>query len=496
MSDLYIGSGSWILGRVNERYGLPFQPRPAQLKRIGQLGPLDTAGYYCDPGTGKTLMSTVSALHKIIETPDLAVLVIMPFPVLLPQWTEWLRNIKGVGKVVQFQGTPKERAAMRLGDAQFIVMSTPIFKKERERILRELKGRPLLGIVDEAHCIKNIGSQTYKAVRDTFQERLMLLTGTPLTTPGDAYAYCRLVSPPIYRSERHFRNLHVGDEDFFGKVTSWVNLDMLRENFLNNSTRMLKEEALADLKQPVYKVIDYAMAPAHAELYERLVEEQLLLLEDGSKIDATSASRLYNAAQQIIANWDHFSGNPNNRAAVFDVVESVLDEVGCVRNDKVNWSDRAQLAGMGEIVRAPKIIIFAQYRMTNRKLVQELAPYGAVACFSEVTPAQQAKNITRFMEDPTCQVLVANPGSAGYGWNPQKVCSDVLFVEAPTVPRDFHQGIGRVYRDGQEFTPVIRICRAAGTIQHRLHHNLLEKDALANSVQTAYQDLKDALRGS
>jgi SNF2 family DNA or RNA helicase len=112
-----------------------------------------------------------------------------------------------------------------------------------------------------------------------------------------------------------------------------------------------------------------------------------------------------------------------------------------------------------------------------------------------VSPKQQNLNVDRFLEDPTCRVLIAQPLSAGMGLNLQGVSSDVLFLETPLVPKDFHQAVGRVYREGQTKTPNVRIAIAAGTIQERLHRQLLLKDELVNKVQIGFQNLREAIYG-
>lgn len=466
-----------VMETVNANYHLPFQPRLKQARWIEELAPLDRSGWYADPGCGKTLMSTCVALYKSCFDPSLCTVVVCP-PILVNQWVRWLESIKGISKVVPYKGTPKQRADLEIRDAQFVVLSNDIFKRDVGRLERDLAGRPLYGIVDEAASIKNVGTINHKTVRDFFNGHcLSLLTGTPLSTPADAYAYVKLISPMIYRSQRQFLNIHVEEEDFFGKVTKWRNLELMQENLLTNSMRMLKEEALADLKKPLYVPLTYELEPAHIALYLRLMQEQILLTENGGKIDATGQNRLYNAAQQIIFNYDYFSGDDTKKSAAWDLVQNTIDEIGISRG-----SDR-------------KLIIFGQYKMTNRKLTAALQEYGAVAAFSEVSATQKDRNIDRFMNDPTCKILVAQPRSAGMGLNPQEVCSDILFIETPTAPMFFHQAVGRIYRDGQKHVPVVRIAIAEKTIQVRLHKQLLENDELINKVQVSYKDLRDAIYG-
>lgn len=476
--------GYSILDAVNGSYKLPFQPYDFQRERIEELGHFDRSGWYAEPGCGKTLMSTVVALHKQIADPKLVTFVIMP-PILINTWARWLNSIGGVSDVVTYRGTPKQRYELDLRRARFVLMSIQIFKKDYERLVKAFGNRSRLGIVDEAHSVKNVSSDNHRMVRDFFLgQHLMLLTGTPLSNPTDVYGYVKLISPLVYRSYQQFKNIHVAEQDFFGNVTEWRDLDLLQQNLLLNSCRILKEEVLTDLKQPIYTPLYYPLDPAHMRLYDRLMTEQLLEYEKSGKIiDATGANRLYHAAQQIICNYGHFADDDTKRSAAFDILDATLEELGIQKN------------GSKEQCSGKKLLAFSLYKMTNRQVVEYLADYGAVACYSEVGRAAQDRNIDRFLSDPTCKVLVAQPLSAGFGLNLQEVCSDVLFLETPVVPAHFHQGVARVYREGQRKTPTVRIAIAERTIQVVLHRRLLDKDALVNRIQIGFKDLKDAIYG-
>lgn len=454
-------------------HAIPFDLRVDQVEDVEELLPFDRVGIFNEVGTGKTATSTVLALawdsdHNI---------VLMP-PILLTQWRKWLESLHDIGAITLYRGAPKVRQALDLSRAKWILTTIQMFKSDLPHIRKQLGDRSTNTIVDEGHCIKHPGSANHKAVRDfSLGQRLQILTGTPISSPGDTYGYVKLKTPSVYRSQKHFEDLHVEERDFFDNVVKWRNLEMMSKNLMLQSVRRLSREVLAHLKMPNYIPITYDLDPEHLRLYNQLADEQLLLLPDGGKIDATSAGRLYNAMQQIVCNWDHFSGDPSCKAKIFEVVDMVADEI-----DLLN-------------VEASKLIIFTYYRMTSRAMHAHTQKYGSVACYSDISASQQAKAIERFLYDPACRVIVAQPGSGGAGWNPQHVCREVLWAEEPVIPLHFVQGVGRVDRDGQIYVPNIRLAIAQGTVQPRLHANLLKKDALANKVQGGFMDLRDAIRG-
>lgn len=468
--------------------GRPLIFKEKQVEAINDLAPLARAGLYAEVATGKTAMSTACALYKaMVQSERVYMIVLMP-PILIPQWFRWLQlgvRHKETGLppcAVMYRGTPRQRKQLDL-DQDFILMSIQVFKKDFEYLSEWAKGKHVFLLPDEATSIKNPESDNYKMTRDFTDSEpdsreLMLLTGTPLSKPGDAYAYVKLVSPTVYRNHRHFEQVHVSKKDFFGKVTHWDNLEFLRENLLLNSKRILQKEIWPDLDDPLYDPIHYDLEPEHIALYNKLAEEQILLIEDGGKIDATVKQRLYAMLQQIICNPGHFSGKAELRSAAHELLDQILDELS---------------AGQAE---GRKLMIYATYQMTNRGLLQYLEPYGFVGFYGEISGARQQENLQRLVHDPKCWGGVAQPLSAGYGLDGlQAVISDCFFMETPTVGKDFAQAVGRFTRPGQTRKVNVRIGIANGTCQHRLHRQLLDNDALANSVQGGWQDLKDAIYG-
>jgi hypothetical protein len=328
-----------VLGQFEffDKLGQPLVFKDKQAETINDLAPLSRAGMYAEVATGKTAMSTACALYKAGARPERVFMIVLMPPILIPQWYHWLTH--GVRHkesglppcALMYRGAPRQRKQLDL-DQDFILMSIQVFKRDFGYLSEWAKGKHVFLLVDEATSIKNHESDNFKMTRDFVAaepdaRELMLLTGTPLSKPGDAYAYVKLVSPTVYRNHRHFEQVHVAKKDFFGQVTQWDNLEFLSENLLLNSKRVLQKEIWPDLDEPLYDPIHYDLEPEHLALYNKLAQEQLLLLENGGKIDATSKQRLYTMLQQIIANPGHFSGKAELRSAAHDLLDQLLDEL-------------------------------------------------------------------------------------------------------------------------------------------------------------------------
>jgi len=406
---------------------------------------------------------------------EIDVSVILLPPILIDLWARWLAKITRTDgtplKVVIYRGSPAQRAQIRFDGSEIVLMSIQIFKKDIERIERETAGRRCHVIVDEAHCLKDVGTGNYKTLRDFAADKsLQLLTGTPLNSPGDAYAYVKLLSPSIYRNLKQFELIHVGERDFFNNVVKWSNLDLLQQNLMHNADRKTKEEVLLDLPECTIMPIHYELDPKHLKLYRKMVDEQLLKLPDGDKIDATQASALRHALSQIVMQWHYFGQDPELKSAGYTLIEQVLDELG----------DR-------------KLIVFGSYQRTNQEMVRR---FNCPGIWGEVPPKQKQLAWDRFTNESSCRMIVLHPIAAGQGLDgAQHVCQEALYVEPPIAVSHFTQSLSRVHRDGQRNAVTVRLGIANGTIQHYQVKSLTEKEALINPIQMSRAMLRDSLMG-
>lgn len=458
---------------VTKSFQLPFPLYGFQQDTVNKLAPVTKAGYYLDVGAGKTATSIASFLYQLEVGYCNKLIVIMP-PILIDGWFKTLETYPELkGKTTIYRGTPTRRNKINLGETLITLVGLQIFKRDRGRFETAFKDQKVTVILDEAAHIKNVASQNYKMFRDfTADKNVMLLTGTPLSTPIDGYAYMSFTAPGLYRTFSMYQNRYVGERDFFQKIVSWKNLEELNETLKINSVRILKQDVLKDLPEVTYTPMFYSLTKPHHDLYKKLANEELLVLENGGKIDATTASGLYHKLGQIICNYDYFSGRENAKSAAYELLDQVLDELD-----------------------GGKLVVFSNYRLTNRGLAKHLDKQNAVTAFGDNSVTQNNANIEKFIEDPEVKILIGQPSSIGVGVDGlQGVCSDVLFLEIPSLTM-FHQAVARLHRAGQKNGVHVRIAVANETLQVRQQENLLFNDELVNKVIRNVGDLRASLFG-
>jgi hypothetical protein len=432
-------------------------------------------------GYGKTVIATAISL---VLQPQLTIILVPP--VLIPQWVAWLGSIPGAGLALAYDAPPKKRQALPLQDADWLVMSYQVFNNDIELLRRLCAKAEVLLVVDEAQALKGRGV-LFKNVRNFAAGRdLITMSGTIASKPGDYYSYIKLNTPDTYGTYTQFENIHVKERDIFKQPIEWHNLDLLQTNLNMRRIHRTKEEVHSALPKAKVIPIYYDLSKEHMALYRRLMEEQLLLLDDGGKIDATTATRLYHAAQQIVIDYGFFAGDETKRSAIFDLVDGIADEINL----------GGEILMDGKLQPASKLILWTTHRSVSRLIGEHmdarLAPIGkrGVMAFSEV---DSKANVQQFMSDPNTVNLTAQPGSAGAGLNPQYFCWECAYVQLPTTTIPFIQSSGRIDRKGQRYNPNIRLLIARGTIQEQLLRNLIKNDELVNKAAGSKGAIKNMI---
>ena len=470
--------GQSIVDYVLSEYELPWPLRSHQVSTINELGQYDASGCYLDVGTGKTVVSTMLALYFGLRGDIDQVIVIMP-PILLRQWHNWIKTFPELSVTV-YQGPPAKRKAMSLQN-DVILVSLGIFKNDFVRISKELGNANMFVIVDEAAKIRRISTQNYKAVRDFLgmgKKYFSLLTGTPINNPTHCYPYIKLLVPSAYRDWSQFVLHHVTANDVYGEACKFKNLDRLAENMAYYSVRIEADDVL-DLPEITYDPLVYDLDPKHKRLYDKLVMDLLLTLDDGRLIDGTTSNRLYHAVQELILRPAEFGGGTTQPAG-FRVLENMIDEAGVLEN------------------RGEKLIVYCHHKSANQALTDfanRIKGVNAVQAYGGQSPNKNLNNVQRFLDDPSVNTLIANPGSVGIGLNLQGVCRAMLFLELPITANDFVQAIGRIKREGQMRKCLIRLAIAAGTIQEHLAPRVVKKEDVVQKIMPTKETIRRALTG-
>lgn len=465
---------SVIIEALNKEFAMPFQPYEYQERVVKEAAAFDNVLLPLRVGAGKTPIATWLGLWHSMASDIERLLFLVPAPLVI-QWGRWLEKITFLDgtplDVLVYQGSPADRKDMNF-DHDCIVMSHQIFVRDyHDRISPDMsKDSKVFVTYDESQDgLRKARNKIWLLFKHfTANKRTVLLSGTPVSTPGDCYAVIKLLSPEIYQNKRVFEQEHVLNKDFFGNITEWKGLDILKQNLYRKAVRVAPEE-LNELPGLIVEKVPYELTPKHMALYEELVEEQLLRTDNGNIIDVTETNRMFHTLQRFVT-------SPNRmdikavQAALFRALKTLYYE-----DDS-------------------KLIIYSNYRDTNAGVLSFFEGLGikTVAAWGVYTGSQQQKSKDAFMGDEDTRVFVCNPLSVGVGTDGlQNVCFRAVYTELPLTPTKFEQSTGRIDRNGQTVPCIVKCLIAEDTIQESLYYSLLNKNDLLQQITTQQMNVRD-----
>lgn len=453
-----------IVNNVLKHIKLPFKLRELQVKTINDYGKYHRHGLYLDMGLGKTVCATIIGVQRLLDGVHTC-LILCP-PVILKQWRDWLESLDL--SVILYEGDIKDRADIRKKTkmyADFCLMSPNIFRNDFKSLREIWNGEEIHLVIDEANLIKKHTGKTHRKVKLLQGEEggITLLTGTPLTSPQDAYGYVKLITPIVYRTKGQFDRVHVARKDKYNNAVEYDNLPLLKENFYLQSIRIEVDEML-DMPDIDYQFIEYELDPEHLRLYKKLIKEKLMVIQKTNKIiNATKAQAMRHWAQRLVFAPEH------------------LGYEGVVNG--------AELA-LVEAEQSDHVAIFSNYVDTNAKLCEVIPESGGV--YGKITKKNRDQNIKDF-QDGKLKRLIINPRSGGVGLELQGSCNHVLFCEFPITGNEFRQARSRVWRQKQEKKVICKMLVAKKTVQESLIRAIFDKDDILAQVQPTIQTLREEL---
>ena len=409
-------------------------PRDYQMEDINYLVPLKRCSNYSDVGTGKSLVSYIWAMDRLYSGKK--VLVIMP-PALIDQYLNKFSVIEGHPFTLKRMQKNKAKRDKELVSwntdntwPDVLGMSYQLFCK----YYKQMTAYSVL-IADEAHCLSNASTDTFQTVFFALARRdmdFLEMTATPcLTELKSAYGHIRLKTPSAYHDLAHFERVHViynVSDDKVKTIVGYNDIDTIEGHLNKYSVRRRAEEVLP-LHTPT--LIDHMinLSYDHSELYNKLMTERILELANDEVLIAKNKSALRQMALQLITNIENFTDDRLTDDEPLENLKSIV-----------------------ETLDGKKIVVFANFIATVEKLAKVFKALNPALVYGG---SDATSNVRKFVEDPSCQMIIMNYRSGGAGIDGlQFVSNHVVFYEPTGSPGDITQAFGRLQRSGQT-KPVI-----------------------------------------
>ncbi len=473
------------------------EPMPHQITGLSQAAYHTRFGLFDEQGVGKTLVSHGLAIwYASMENKC----VILMDPHLLDQYyTEFHEVFEGIEGHISmeiYRGTPVKRAKQRErwereGFPDIILMTYNLFRMHK-LTPKQIKdgGMPILMwrylktfgysvlVADEATKLKTPSSAIHKACHQFLgregESALLIMTGTPSENVLiDLYGLIRLTNPRAYGSKRNFERLHVVYNPYsdFPQIEGYKNLDLLSNNLYARGRRVEKKDVLPDLPDKTYNEYPVELDSKHMALYKKLAKERLLELSDRI-IDAELEQALRQKMAEITYNPHLYSDTPIINEPL-NTLAQLIESIGPQSN---------------------KIMIYIYRKATAELIMRQFEELNPVLVNSTTSNKRQ-HNITKFKDDPSCRLFVANYLSAGTGLNFQSVCSHAIFYEPISVPGKFFQATDRIHRGVMKSAANYYIVTPMNTVAVSTRNSMISKHQTNQQVTRDTTAIESAIMG-
>ena len=376
-----------------------------------------------DMGLGKTLQA-IALLSKVHEEKKKKSMVIMPKS-LIYNWENEIKRFSPKLKVGIYYGINRDFSSLKKVD---IILTT--YGTIRNDIESLLKQKFDLLVLDESQNIKNINSQTTKAVLLLNAKKRVALSGTPIENNLlELYSLFRFLNPEMFGSVQEFTNDYIVP---IQKYSDTSTIEELRKKIYPFLLRRVKKEVLADLPDKIEKLVYVDMNDEHRRFYEERRKYYYSLLEKNTSSQG-NFDKFF--VLQAINELRHIVSSPEleSKKIISSKKEVLIENV------------------IEAIENNHKVLVFVNYLSSIESICDSLKE-NKIKYLKMTGQTKDRQNLVdKFQNDSRYKVFVMTLKTGGVGLN--LVSADTIFIYDPwwntTVE---NQAIDRAYRLGQDKT--------------------------------------------
>ena len=376
-----------------------------------------------DMGLGKTLQA-IALLSNLHEEKKKKSMVIMPKS-LIYNWENEIKKFAPKLKVGVYYGINRDFSSLKKVD---VILTT--YGTIRNDIENLLEHKFDLLILDESQNIKNINSQTTKAVLLLNAKKRVALSGTPIENNLlELYSLFRFLNPEMFGSVQRFTNSYILPIQKYSDIST---IEELKKKIYPFLLRRVKKEVLEDLPDKIEKLVYVDMNDEHRRFYEERRKYYYSLLEKNTSSQG-NFDKFF--VLQAINELRHIVSSPEleSKKIISSKKEVLIENV------------------IEAIENNHKVLVFVNYLSSIESICDSLKE-NKIKYLKMTGQTKDRQNLVdKFQNDSRYKVFVMTLKTGGVGLN--LVSADTIFIYDPwwntTVE---NQAIDRAYRLGQDKT--------------------------------------------
>lgn len=446
---------------------ITIEPRPWQIESaIKTLRDMQGNAILADEvGLGKTIEAGLIIKELIVRGLINSLLILVPAP-LVDQWrTEMLEKFNIELFDIRDDGWETQK---------FLISSMPLVVRSESRKNKLYKKSFDLLVVDEAHCLKNHQTATYKFVYGLNKKNCILMSATPIQNDmNELFNLVNILKPGYLKSRKIFRSEYMRNRftpkntENLKKLLSDVMIRHRRANTLVELPRrslINKEIELTDIERTFYNgVIDFCR-----DIYQKYVDGIIAIGVEKTQVHLIVLI-LMNLLKQNCSS-PHSTLNTLKNKILPKLIYS-NDIAKC--NQLINQGKKIEVPSkiihlMKDVLNSKEqCIIYSEYLATIQLIREVLTErgYSVTTYHGGLSPSEKELSIQRF-KNRDAQIFLSTE-SGGQGLNLQ-FCHRLVNYDLPWNPMRIEQRIGRVHRFGQKNNVELFTMPIKGTIDEYL----------------------------
>ena len=306
--------------------------------------------------------------------------------------------------------------------------------------------------IDEIHRLRNLNTQFGQGMLKLQPKYRVGMTGTPLmNSPLDLFAILKWLGYQRY-SFTSFRN-HFCNFDMWGGISSYKNIDQLRDQLDSVMLRRTKDEVL-DLPGKVYVNEYVELTDEQKQLYNQAIADAMYSEDDDNDCILATLLRL----RQISGGIGPYSTIKKNPK--LDRLEQIVEEA---------------------VYSGTKVIVYSNWVEGIKPIVERLQKYNPVVLTGETKDADRQMIVNQFQNDDTVKVICGTIGALGTGVT-LVAATEVVFYDEPWNDATKEQACDRAYRIGTTSKVTIHTIMSHNTYDEDVHAIVEGKRDLAERI--------------
>ncbi len=463
---------------------IEIEPKPYQLSAATKiLSDMQGSGILADEvGLGKTIEAGLILKELLTRGLAKSILILTPAP-LVEQWIEELNE--------KFHIIAHGVNEDNWENSDVIIMSMPKFVRSTERQNKIYDKFFDILLVDEAHCLKNHTTSTYKAVYKIHKKNTLLLSATPIQNDlFEIFNLVNILKPGYLKSRKVFR------ENYIVNRFTPKNTEKLKNLLYDVMIRNRRSNTLTNLPPRNVQNINIQFSDNERKFYNSIIN-----------FCRDIFSKYYESA--ILIGWEKkevsklllliillLKENVSSPQATISTFKSsvlpIIEDIG--NNEEIEIAK--QIINLGKSIKIPnklksltealkkingKAIVYTEYIATLNLIENYLTEHGfkPTTYHGRLSSKEKQLSLEKFKSEDY-NVLIATD-SGGQGLNLQ-FCNNLFNYDLPWNPMKIEQRIGRIHRFGQKRESNIFSFDTKGTIEEYILYILTSKINLFQMV--------------